>query len=174
MRNLIFSIGILALLFGCSPQKTTNQQGSPIINPPTVTGNLPNTPFLFAIPTQGVRPIKWTAEGLPQGLELDASTGFITGNVKEVGEYTVKLTAENEFGTTTSTLTIKIGDLLALTPPMGWNSWNTFTDQITDSLVRQIADSMVSTGMRDMGYQYVNIDDFWQLYNKVPDVLNPV
>ena len=166
MRKLIFSIGILALLFGCSQQKTSKKVGSPIINPPTVTGNFPNTPFQFTIPTQGMRPIKWAAKGLPQGLVLDAATGFITGNVKEAGEYTVKLTAENEFGTANSTLTIKIGVLLALTPPMGWNSWNTFTDQITDSLVRQIADSMVSTGMRDVGYQYVNIDDFWQLLDR--------
>jgi len=166
MRKLIFSIGLLALLLGCSQQMTTIQKGLPIINSPTVTGNYPNTPFLFAIPTLGVRPIKWSAGGLPHGLELDASTGFITGNVKEAGEYTVKLTAENEFGTANSTLTIKIGDLLALTPPMGWNSWNTFTDQISDSLVRQISDSLVSTGMRDLGYQYINIDDFWQLVDR--------
>lgn len=166
MRKLIFSIGIIALLLGCSQQKSGNQAGSPVINPPAVTGNFPNTPFLFAIPTQGVRPIKWSAEGLPTGLGLDAATGFITGNVMEAGEYTVKLTAENEFGIAKSTLTIKIGDLLALTPPMGWNSWNTFTNQITDSLVRQIADSMVSTGMRDLGYQYINIDDYWQLVDR--------
>lgn len=166
MKKLLICTVILTTLIGCSNLSMRNKAGSPIINPPIVTGNFPNTPFLFAIPTQGVRPIKWTAEGLPQGLKIDAATGFITGNVKETGEYTVKLSAENEFGSATSSLTIKIGDLLALTPPMGWNSWNTFTDQITDSLVRQIADSMVSTGMRDMGYQYVNIDDFWQLVDR--------
>ena len=59
--------------------------------------------------------------------------------------------------------------MLALTPPMGWNSWNTFTRRLSDSLVRQIADSMVSTGMRDLGYQYVNIDDFWQLLERDKD-----
>ena len=41
---------------------------------------------------------------------------------------------------------------LALTPPMGWNSWNTFQTNISDSLVRGIADVMVSSGMKDAGY----------------------
>ncbi|GAA2513007.1 glycoside hydrolase family 27 protein [Winogradskya humida] len=47
------------------------------------------------------------------------------------------------------------------TPPMGWNSWNTFGCNISESLIRQMADSMVSTGMRDAGYQYVVVDDCW-------------
>ena len=51
---------------------------------------------------------------------------------------------------------------LASTPPMGWNSWNFFHDKIDDSTVRQIADAMVTTGMRDVGYRYVNIDDTWE------------
>lgn len=166
MKTLIFSIGLLALLFSCNQPIKLTQKGSPVINPPAVTGNYVGTPFLFAIPTEGVRPVKWTAEKLPAGLELDSSTGIISGNIKEKGEYEVKLTAENKYGRSASILTIKIGDLLALTPPMGWNSWNTFSDQISDSLIRQIADSMVSTGMRDLGYQYVNIDDLWQLVER--------
>ncbi|AGL16775.1 alpha-galactosidase [Actinoplanes sp. N902-109] len=47
------------------------------------------------------------------------------------------------------------------TPPMGWNSWNTFGCNISESLIRQMADAMVSTGMRDAGYQYVVVDDCW-------------
>ena len=135
MKKPIFCTGLLAVIFGCNQQNSTNQKGSPIINPPTVVGNFPNTPFLFAIPTQGVRPIIWTAEALPLGLVLDASTGIISGNVKEKGNYSVTLTAANKYGVSTSNLTIKIGDLLALTPPMGWNSWNTFADKISDSLI---------------------------------------
>jgi len=50
---------------------------------------------------------------------------------------------------------------LALTPPMGWNSWNRFAGNINEILIRQIADAMVSSGMRDAGYRYVNIDDCW-------------
>jgi len=51
---------------------------------------------------------------------------------------------------------------LAATPPMGWNSWNHFASKVTDADVRAAADAMVSSGMRDAGYIYVNIDDTWE------------
>ncbi|WP_263359049.1 glycoside hydrolase family 27 protein [Acidicapsa ligni] len=51
---------------------------------------------------------------------------------------------------------------LAKTPPMGWNSWNLFAGKIDDQTVRTMADAMVSSGMRDAGYIYVNIDDTWE------------
>ena len=50
----------------------------------------------------------------------------------------------------------------AMTPPMGWNSWNHFAGHVTDADVRSAADELVSTGMRDAGYRYVNVDDTWQ------------
>lgn len=52
-------------------------------------------------------------------------------------------------------------DQLALTPPMGWNSWNRFACEIDEQLIRETADAMVSSGMKDAGYVYVNIDDCW-------------
>ncbi|MGH2563560.1 MAG: glycoside hydrolase family 27 protein [Ginsengibacter sp.] len=65
---------------------------------------------------------------------------------------------------------------LALTPPMGWNSWNTFQTKISDDLVRGIADVMVSSGMKDAGYEYLVLDDGWMAMerdsitgNLVPD-----
>src|SRR5215470_5450488 len=51
---------------------------------------------------------------------------------------------------------------LAATPPMGWNSWNWFAGKVTDADIRKAADLMISSGMRDAGYVYVNIDDTWQ------------
>jgi alpha-galactosidase len=51
---------------------------------------------------------------------------------------------------------------LAATPPMGWNSWNYFAGRVTDKDIRDTADLLVSTGMRDAGYVYVNIDDTWE------------
>ena len=53
-------------------------------------------------------------------------------------------------------------DGLAQTPPMGWSSWNKFAEHIDDATVRAMADALVSTGLRDAGYIYVNIDDGWQ------------
>ena len=52
---------------------------------------------------------------------------------------------------------------LARTPPMGWNSWNKFGCNVSDTLIREVADTMVSSGMKDAGYQYVVIDDCWQV-----------
>src|SRR5437667_8306571 len=64
---------------------------------------------------------------------------------------------------------------LALTPPMGWNSWNRFGCNVNETVVKQAADAMVSSGMAAAGYQYVNIDDCWLTHsrdgngNLVPD-----
>jgi alpha-galactosidase len=52
-------------------------------------------------------------------------------------------------------------DNLAPTPPMGWNSWNTFQTRIDEKLIESTADSMIANGMRDAGYVYVNLDDSW-------------
>lgn len=51
---------------------------------------------------------------------------------------------------------------LARTPPMGWNSWNKFAGRVDDRAVRAMADAIASNGMKEAGYQYVNIDDTWQ------------
>ncbi len=66
------------------------------------------------------------------------------------------------------------GKLLAPTPPMGWMSWNLFGENINEGLLKEITDAMVSTGMRDAGYQYIFIDDGWQggrdnKNNMIPD-----
>jgi alpha-galactosidase len=55
------------------------------------------------------------------------------------------------------------GDGLALTPPMGWNSWNKFGCDVSEELIKETADALVATGMKDAGYQYVVIDDCWQV-----------
>src|SRR5262245_23947178 len=60
-------------------------------------------------------------------------------------------------------------DGLAAAPPMGWNSWNKFACNINADFVKQIADAIVSSGMKDAGYQYVNIDDCWSLAARAAD-----
>jgi alpha-galactosidase len=52
---------------------------------------------------------------------------------------------------------------LAKTPPMGWNSWNKFACDVSESLIREMADAAVTSGMKDAGYQYIVIDDCWQV-----------
>lgn len=75
---------------------------------------------------------------------------------------------------------------LGITPPMGWNSWNTFTWEINDKLIREAADAFVSEGLKDAGYEYVVIDDCWSEkqrdrngklvpdHRKFPDGIKPV
>ena len=58
---------------------------------------------------------------------------------------------------------LSIQSELAQTPPMGWNSWNKFGCNVSEQLIREIADAMVASGMKAVGYQYVNIDDCWQV-----------
>jgi alpha-galactosidase len=58
---------------------------------------------------------------------------------------------------------------LAPTPPMGWNSWNAFGCNVNANLIEAVADSMVGSGMRDAGYQYVNMDDCWALPDRAVD-----
>ncbi|MFC6646516.1 glycoside hydrolase family 27 protein [Granulicella cerasi] len=58
-------------------------------------------------------------------------------------------------------------------PPMGWNSWNHFGGKVTDADIRSAADALVSTGMRDAGYVYVNVDDTWQGQRDANGVIHP-
>jgi len=62
---------------------------------------------------------------------------------------------------------------LAKTPPMGWNSWNKFRTHFDDKTVREIADTVASSGMRDAGYIYINIDDGWQGSRDAAGALSP-
>src|SRR6476660_297409 len=57
---------------------------------------------------------------------------------------------------------------LALTPPMGWNSWNTFQTNISEELVKGIVDVMVSSGMKNAGYSYIVLDDGWMTMERDP------
>lgn len=61
--------------------------------------------------------------------------------------------------------------MLAQTPPMGWNSWNTFGPEIDESLVREVADAFVGEGLKDAGYEYVVIDDLWEADARVDGCL---
>ena len=62
---------------------------------------------------------------------------------------------------------------LALTPPMGWNSWNKFGSSVNEDLIRQTADAMVSSGMKAAGYEYINIDDTWEGQRDAEGFIHP-
>ena len=135
---------------------------TPRINSASVFGARPGAPFLFTIPATGQRPLSFSVEGLPAGLQLDATTGRITGTVATAGEFKLTLHAKNARGEDSRALRIVIGDRIALTPPMGWNSWNCWAGAVDQDKVLRSAKALVSSGLANYGWSYVNIDDTWQ------------
>jgi alpha-galactosidase len=144
---------------------------APRINGARVIGCRPGHPFLHRIPCTGERPLRFSAQGLPAGLALDAATGIIRGEAPAAGTYRVTVNARNARGTATAELRIVSGTTLALTPPMGWNHWYAHYNRVTDALMRDAADVMDRSGMADAGYQYVSIDDCWMNAPKHSDPL---
>ncbi len=135
----------------------------PRICGPRVYGCRPGNPFSYRIPAQGLRPMAFSARGLPAGLNLEEQTGIITGVVPGAGSWTVTLQARNPRGGDRRPLKIVASDQISLTPPMGWNHWYAHYGRITDKLAREAADVMISSGMADVGYSYVNVDDCWAI-----------
>jgi len=135
---------------------------TPRINGADVFGVRAGSPFLFTIAATGERPMKFSADRLPHGLKLDSNTGRITGQLKDRGEFSVTLRAKNSLGRTEKNFRIVCGDQIALTPPMGWNSWNCFAGAVTEERVKHAADVMVKSGLINHGWTYINTDDFWE------------
>ncbi|MGE5423815.1 MAG: putative Ig domain-containing protein [Syntrophothermus sp.] len=136
----------------------------PLINGASVTAARPGHPFQYLIAATGLRPMKFEAENLPDGLNLDPSTGIIKGKVDKAGEYKVLLKATNQKGEFTRELTISIGDRICLTPPMGWNSWNCWGTAVDETKVMASAKAFRDKGLANHGWTYINIDDAWEIY----------
>jgi len=142
---------------------------TPRINGASVFGVRPGSPFQFLIPATGDRPMSFSVKGLPAGLKLDPKSGLITGKVSNKGTYTVTLVAKNTKGLAEKKLRIVCGDQIALTPPMGWNSWNCFAGEVSADKVKRAAQAMVKSGLINHGWSYINIDDFWQNHRDSKD-----
>lgn len=142
---------------------TPKPSDKPKINSAKVFGVRPENPFFYTIAATGKRPMTFSAENLTEGLFLDEATGIITGKIKQEGEYKVTLVAKNELGDTKQELRVKAGNQISLTPPMGWNSWNCWACAVDDAKVRESADAMISSGLINHGWTYINIDDCWEI-----------
>jgi alpha-galactosidase len=135
---------------------------SPQINGPQVYGAGANRFFLYKVPVTGKRPMNITADGLPPGLSIDQTTGIISGKSPKKGDYPVVLRAENKLGKAEKNFLIRVGAGLALTPPMGWNSWNCWGLSVSSEKVLSSANAMVSSGLIEHGWSFMNIDDGWE------------
>ena len=137
---------------------------TPRINSPKIFGAKPGNPFLFTVVATGESPISYSVDHLPNGLTIDSKTGIITGVLNKKGTYLVTMKANNNFGAAQKQLTIKIGDTISLTPPIGWNGWNSWARLIDREKVIASANAMVNMGLSKHGWTYINIDDGWQGY----------
>lgn len=145
---------------------------APQINNPKVYGATPGADFIWSVMASGDRPMIYSASGLPKGLTIDSVTGVITGSVKEKGNYAVTLTASNDHGSDSCDVTIKIGDIISLTPIMGWSSWNCWRFNASDKILRRTTDIM-SEKLHPYGWSYVIVDDGWEASERTTEgVLN--
>ncbi len=134
----------------------------PRINGPVIFGANAGSEFLYKIPATGGRPIKFSVKGLPKGLTVFEETGLIRGTTPANGTYEVTFVAENELGKDEKKFKIIVGQGLALTPPLGWNSWNVWGLSVDQEKVKIAASAMWAVGLADHGWTYINIDDGWE------------
>jgi alpha-galactosidase len=140
---------------------TPKADSSPRITGAQVFGVRPGSPVLFTLTATGQKPMKFSVGNLPKGLTLNPDNGQIRGVLKDKGEYKTVVTAQNKRGKAQREFKIVVGDTICLTPPMGWNSWNSWACAVDDTKVRASAKAMVDSGLADHGWTYINIDDCW-------------
>ncbi|MDC0678753.1 putative Ig domain-containing protein [Sorangium atrum] len=138
----------------------TEAPATPRLQGPFVYGAAPSSPFLFAIPATGRAPLEFSVSGLPAGLTLTSSTGIISGKTPAAGSYPVQVTVTNAAGTASATYTLQSGSTLALTPPMGWNSYDSFGASVTEQDMLEQAQA-VRTYLQPYGWNTVVIDYRW-------------
>ena len=141
---------------------TPKAPAEPVINGPKVYGVRPGSPVIFKIPASGDKPMAYSVEGLPKGLEVNPDNGVISGSILMEGNYDVTLKASNGKGEGRKAFRFVVGDAIALTPPMGWNSWNCWGLTVTQDKVMASAKAMMDKGLTDYGWSYINIDDAWE------------
>ena len=142
--------------------RTPPTPDTPRINGPDIFGVRPGSPLLYTIPATGDRPMTFSVENLPAGLSVNSTNGQVTGVLKKKGEHDVVFHAKNAKGERRKNSTLSAGDQIALTPPMGWNSWNCWAGAVSQDKVLKSAQAMASSGLIHHGWTYINIDDTWQ------------
>ena len=142
---------------------------TPRYNGPLVFGVRPGSPVIFRLAFSGEKPMKYAVEGLPKGVSLDPDKGVLSGSVAEKGDYPLVFIAKNAKGETRAEFTLKVGDKIGLTPPMGWNSWNCWGLSVSQEKVMSSAAALINRGLADYGYCYINVDDAWEAEERAPD-----
>lgn len=133
---------------------------APRFHGPRIIGIRPNTPFLFCLAVTGDPPPRFSATHLPDGLVLDPRTGIITGTLQRKANDVFTAEAKNAAGMARTRIRIVCGDTLALTPPMGWNSYDAFGDSVLESEVLSNA-LWLKKNLQPFGWDTVVVDFRW-------------
>lgn len=141
----------------------------PRFNTTELYGVRPGSPVIFRFGVSGDKPMKFSAENLPEGLALNPDNGALSGKIDKVGSYTFTVKARNAKGEAAQRFTLRVGSKIALTPPMGWNSWNCWGLSVTQDRVMSSAKALLEKGLADYGYAYINIDDAWEAAERNAD-----
>lgn len=140
---------------------------------PDIYGGSPDKPFIWRIPVLGERPVSIRIDGLPEGLTINGN--IISGETPVTGDFPVVVTAANRLGSDRKTVTLSIRpDGSLRTPLLGFTTWNACFEDVTDKLVIGIGEYLVSSGLAEYGYSYVNVDSCWQgLYDEETGAVMP-
>ena len=154
----------------CAPYiLTPPAPATPRYNGPLVFGVRPGSPVIFRLAFSGEKPMEYAVEGLPEGVVLDSEKGVLSGSCAVAGDYPLVFVARNAQGEARAEFTLKVGDRIGLTPPMGWNSWNCWALSVSQEKVMASAAALINRGLADYGYAYINIDDAWEADERTPD-----
>ena len=148
---------------------TPEAPATPRYNGPAVYGVTPGAPLVFRLAFSGEKPMNYAVEGLPEGVVLDADKGVLSGSCAQAGDYPLVFKATNAKGSALAQFTLKVGENIALTPPMGWNSWNCWGLSVSQEKVMDSAAALINRGLADYGYAYINLDDGWEAVERTPE-----
>jgi hypothetical protein len=150
-----------------------DEHAAPRFNGAMIVGIRPQTPLIYSLSVSGERPMSFAVKKLPGGLKLDSQSGVISGSLKQAGEYKVIALAKNSAGEAQAEIEIVAGATLALTPPLGWNSYDNFGDAVTEAETLANAE-WLKQHLQPFGWDTVVVDFRW--YDSLADgirVQNP-
>jgi hypothetical protein len=139
---------------------------APRFNGGMTVGIHPKTPLVYALAVSGERPISFTIKQLPPGLQFDPQRGIISGSLAKAGGYKFTTVAKNAEGEVQAEIKIVAGDTLALTPPMGWNSYDSFGDAVTEAETLANA-KWLKQHLQPYGWDTIVVDFRW--YDSMAD-----
>lgn len=138
----------------------TAPPAAPRILGPATFAARPGTPLVYSIAATGQKPLTFAVSGLPAGLTLAADSGAIGGTMPAAGTYPLSVTVTNGAGTATRTFALVAGDTLSPTPPLGWNSYDSFGGGVRETEVLQAAEAQKAQ-LQPFGWHYVVVDYLW-------------